>query len=1637
MFEKFVPAALAAIGAVLAAAMPGPAHAQDYEIEITCPDARAGVSSFPHYTVVGDADAQTCTRDLADRPQRPYTYWRLENGFYVSQRFWDMGPTVRHVIDGVHYDNPLHCEGSGCVYSPDYDSNWRCQQGECTFTYRYQDHLLHTVEVVFTQTNYNDRGQRGIWRQPVFIPRGGAFSIADHSPVGSDLTESGSGVFSRAFPLNITFDEAVTGLTQADLVASNATITGLTGSGSSYTAFIEPGPVNGPMTVRLPFASAFDASNNPNAEAVLEMRVDRIAPTLEIGPPVFAGAGVEGPFTVELIFSEEMRGVSASDLVVSNGVLDRLDPVAGRPGVYLAYISPEPSNDDRVDLSFPAGAATDIGGNGNQAASLRVERDTTRPSAQLSGDEGVVTGPFSLTLTFSEKVERPRFGPHGIAVDNGRVGVIGDDEGGPDQSVFTVFITPAAQGPVNITQTEGAWLDDAGNSNTASNTLVYDYDGSPSVFISPREFDQNQAVNGPFYLDIEFGDPVTGLTVDSFETFNVTLSEFQGSGAEYSMLVTPLEENNDVVVELRRNTVQDSAGNGNEYGGFFTYADFTAPVLTLSSEATAPVDAAFDITLSASEFVKDVQPEDVLVTNGELLSFAYTAGSAEDESGAEFTLRAIPDGAGAAVVIDLPAGAFRDQAGNLSEAAQFQIDQTFIPFTAQLTSLDGALVSGDFDIAIGFPRPASGLESGDFQIENGFAAALTGSGADYVLTVRPDAPGPVTITLPAASVLDAGGNENDAGDPVSVEFDTVAPSFTLSYADGAPRAPAGPFDVDITATELVDGLEVSDLVVTNGVATALTGAGDRFIATITPSASAEITISLPSAAAVDLAGNESLAADTITVFADQTAPVVAEITRLDPAAEFVSSRELTWRVVFSDESGIDPLTLTTASFWAFATGISSPGEAGRVLEVTPISADTAQVTIEFTDLEGENPTLILYPRAGESADLAGNLLQAERSPSNAGVYRADFDNPLPVLTIDPPLPGAASGAFDVSIDFGEAISGFTASDLAVSGGQTGFLRADPSIDGLFRVAIQPSGNGVVTIALPADRAFDAAGNYNQAALPVSVEARISSTSRLEVARTGLGSGSVTGDGIDCGSLCEIDVAVGDTITLIAEPAPDSSFAGWIGEGCAGETTGICTFSMEIDRRISARFTRNAVEPGNVVAAVLPGARSGYLGGPELTVFLSVVSSATGPVQACSVRAPDGAPVSMSYKRIDASGAPVGDADPVFDLDAGETASFIMALTPSAETGPDGYVFFPVVECENGLLDPIEGVNSTLVSVDATPPPDLLSVVATPSNDGVVRIRRPGGQGVMTAAALNIGAGDRSAGLSGVNATVRPDTGDMVLPITLSICEIGLDAVCLAPPAAEVETLFQGDEPHFYAVYARSDGVSGIAFDPANARIYLRFLDRANYVRSVTSAAVTAPAPAAEAPAGAEAAAGRWSVLLRRDVEAWPGLVRASLHVAGDGRAVLDDGERIRLIPLRPSAGGADYIRLHGETLHGRAGLDGAIRLGPAGARLQDGFWGVRDARPGGAMAGFYQSADGAHALRIDPDGRIYGSAGGCVFTGEIMGERGGEAFALRGEFCAQAGEYLAVLDRMPDGAPAALLLAGAERGWRLHRAASD
>lgn len=87
---------------------------------------------------------------------------------------------------------------------------------------------------------------------------------------------------------------------------------------------------------------------------------------------------------------------------------------------------------------------------------------------------------------------------------------------------------------------------------------------------------------------------------------------------------------------------------------------------------------------------------------------------------------------------------------------------------------------------------------------------------------------------------------------------------------------------------------------------------------------------------------------------------------------------------------------------------------------------------------------------------------------------------------------------------------------------------------------------------------------------------------LTVSRSGNGSGTVSGTGIQCGSDCREAYPFGQVVTLVSTPSVDSIFTGWSG-ACTG--AGACTVTMSGARSVTANFIH---APGPLFARVSIG-----------------------------------------------------------------------------------------------------------------------------------------------------------------------------------------------------------------------------------------------------------------------------------------------------------------------------------------------------------------------------------------------------------------------------------------------------------------
>ena len=91
--------------------------------------------------------------------------------------------------------------------------------------------------------------------------------------------------------------------------------------------------------------------------------------------------------------------------------------------------------------------------------------------------------------------------------------------------------------------------------------------------------------------------------------------------------------------------------------------------------------------------------------------------------------------------------------------------------------------------------------------------------------------------------------------------------------------------------------------------------------------------------------------------------------------------------------------------------------------------------------------------------------------------------------------------------------------------------------------------------------------------PKTVSARFAYP--LTVRKSGTGQGTLRSapTGVDCGPTCSARFDTGSVVTLTAEPAANSSFAGWSG-GCDGNDT-TCTLTMVAARSVTATFVKNS------------------------------------------------------------------------------------------------------------------------------------------------------------------------------------------------------------------------------------------------------------------------------------------------------------------------------------------------------------------------------------------------------------------------------------------------------------------------------
>ena len=472
---------------------------------------------------------------------------------------------------------------------------------------------------------------------------------------------------SSVFEATIEFSESVTGFATSDISltgTANATVTNLTGSGSTYIAEITS-TSNGTVILQVPANIAEDAASNQNtASPSYTVQVDVTLPGVSLtGVPATPQNGV---FNVSITFTENVTGFAASDISFT-GTATATVTLTGTGSTYTAAITPTAEGD--LVIQVPANTAQDAANNGNTASPSRtVTIDLTLPGVVLIGVPATPqNGVFNVSIAFTESVTG--FAASDISFTGAATATATLTGTG---STYTAAITPTAEGDLVIQVPANIAEDAATNQNTASQVYTVTVDQTrPDVAIEVPADPQSAL----FEVSLTFTEPVTGFAAADISltgTAVATVTNFTGSGSTYTAEITS-EPNvaGNVTIQVPANTAEDAATNQNTASQVYTVVvDRTFPEVAIEVPG-GPQSAPFEVSITFTEPVTGFEVADISLTGTAAATVTNFTGS-----GSTYTVEITPTTEGT-VIIQVPESVVQDATTNANRASTVQLTSAF------------------------------------------------------------------------------------------------------------------------------------------------------------------------------------------------------------------------------------------------------------------------------------------------------------------------------------------------------------------------------------------------------------------------------------------------------------------------------------------------------------------------------------------------------------------------------------------------------------------------------------------------------------------------------------------------------------------------------------------------------------------------------------------------------------------------------------------------------------------------------------------------------------------------------------------------------------------------------------------------
>ena len=471
--------------------------------------------------------------------------------------------------------------------------------------------------------------------------------------------------------------------------------------------------------------------------------------------------------------------------------------------------------------------------------------DTTVPAVTITNTtSGTATGQIVYGFTFSEAVTG--FTIDDIVLSAGtKAGLIATDD-----SHYTLTVTPpTGSGNLTVGVLAGAVTDASGNANIGTTSEPQAYapadTSSPTVVITD---DTAGTASGVVNYTLTFSEAVTGFDVSDVTLSAGTKGALSGSGAIYTLAVTPPALSSGTLsVDIAAGVATDAAGNLNLVA--------TRNTQTYARESPQAGDAIISLG-SAGQLIFPVQVEGNWYYHWDRSG----DGTSRYDTAYHDTLDAI---------FNQDVNGVTGGGGNTNDIYRYGtingihlalptangsgwISGTAVALNTitENPTYDGLLAIWDSYNGAGTGGNVSGAPSGWQGGNSGYWSASGGSGIHNAFLMN--------------------GNVQNWADPIdlyvalqvlpNIPSDTTAPTVVIT--DDTTGTALGVVNYTFTFSEAVTGFDVTDVTLSAGTKGTLSGSGATYTLAITPPAlsSGTLTVDIAAGVATDAAGNLNLVA---------------------------------------------------------------------------------------------------------------------------------------------------------------------------------------------------------------------------------------------------------------------------------------------------------------------------------------------------------------------------------------------------------------------------------------------------------------------------------------------------------------------------------------------------------------------------------------------------------------------------------------------------------------------------------------------------------------------------------------------------------------------------------------------------------